>query len=114
MLVRSTTRQLMKLLMGPTWALVLASSAIATVTLGTGHGGHHVSGGSDGVGGIPYAGGLQPSTAASVQYLATLGAVVDGAEVAQSRVPVVVTTSQGALVAVGITDDAGLFTLDLP
>ena len=95
--------------------LSLVASVLASIVLA--HGNEErpaLTGGSDGAGGIPYAGGPHSSSAIKVPHLITLGLVVDSAEAAIPYVPVVVMSSQGTIVAAEVTDDCGLFAVDLP
>lgn len=111
--MRVRKRQLLGLLTVQLVMLVLTSSAIATVVLSTGRTARFVSGGSDGVGGIPYAGGPQ-SANFTVPYLLTIGLVVDSGECAVPNAPVIVMASEGTIIGATFTDDSGLFAIVLP
>ena len=92
--------------------IVLSILVLSSVALATRHHWNTADPGS--VGGIPYAGGPQSSSGITVPYLLTLGLVVDSARVSIPDVPVVVMSADGTIVATGITDDLGLFSVKLP
>ena len=73
-----------------------------------------VKGNPDGAGGIPYTGGPASPSGIIVQYLLTLGLVVDLDRVAIPHTPVVVLSKDAVVVAECITDDQGMFKLSLP
>jgi len=71
------------------------------------------AGGPDGVGGIPYTSGPLPPDV-TVPFVQTIGLVVDSEATAMPGVAVVVLSAEGSVVATGLTDECGLFVLDLP
>ena len=79
-----------------------------------GHGGRFNKGDPDGAGGIPYAGPPLSPLFLKMPHAITVGLVVEPGGAPIGRVPIVVLAKSGAVVGAGMTDDDGVFEINLP
>jgi hypothetical protein len=95
-------------------AMALVAPGFASVTIVQGHGARFATGGSDGAGGIPYAGSPNQSSGIVVPYQLTIGLVQDAQYSGVVGTPVIIEWDDGLVIAAGITDDRGMFQVELP